>query len=200
MSAEVGFWEVVGKRGSIRRYKEQEVAQKLIEHILGAALSAPSAHNLQPWRFIVLTAPEKKYALARAMAAKLAMDLREEGIPFSQRVRKLRRSLKLFSRAPVIIIPFLMGSNVRKDRNEEQERVMAVQSVALAVGQLLLAATAEGLGACWYAAPLFCPAVIRQQLELTEDWEPQALITMGYPDEQSADKKRKKLEDVCVIL
>ena len=65
------------------------------------------------------------------------------------------------------------------DRRQQAERVMAVQSVALAAQNLLLAAHAEGLGACWMCAPLFCPDVVRDALALPEDWEAQALIHAG---------------------
>jgi F420 biosynthesis protein FbiB-like protein len=70
------------------------------------------------------------------------------------------------------------------------ERLMAVQSTALAVQNLLLAAHAEGLGACWMCAPLFCPDVVSAQLNLPEDWEPQALITIGYPAEQKQSARQ----------
>ena len=61
------------------------------------------------------------------------------------------------------------------------EWTMAVQSTALACQNLLLAAHQAGLGACWMCAPLFCPDVVRDALTLSEDWEPQGLITVGYP-------------------
>jgi nitroreductase len=60
---------------------------------------------------------------------------------------------------------------------------MGAQSVAIAVQNLFLAAHVEGLGACWMCAPLFCPDVVTTVLDLPPDWEPQALITMGYPAE-----------------
>ncbi len=61
--------------------------------------------------------------------------------------------------------------------------MMAVQSVALAAQNMLLMAHAEGLGACWMCAPLFCPDVVRAALALPADWEAQALLTLGYPAE-----------------
>jgi nitroreductase len=67
---------------------------------------------------------------------------------------------------------------------------MGVQSVALACQNLLLAAHAKGLGACWMCAALFVPELIRTTLDLPETWEPQALITLGYPAE-SRDSLRQ---------
>jgi nitroreductase len=72
------------------------------------------------------------------------------------------------------------------------EWVMAVQSVALACQNLLLCAEALGIAACWMCAPLFVPDLVRRVLELPADWEPQALITLGYPAE-SKQKERALL-------
>ena len=71
------------------------------------------------------------------------------------------------------------------------------QSAAMAGQNLLIAAHAEGLGACWMCAPLFCPDVVSDTLALPEDWQPQALITLGYPAE-SREKTRRALEE-CLL-
>ena len=70
-------------------------------------------------------------------------------------------------------------------RANQAEWIMAVQSVALACQNLLLAAHAAGLGACWMCAPLFVPDSCVRVLALPEDWQPQALITLGGPQKRS---------------
>jgi F420 biosynthesis protein FbiB-like protein len=85
-------------------------------------------------------------------------------------------------------------------RRKKAEFVMAVQSAALAAQNLLLAAHAEGLGACWLCAPLFCPEAVRAALDLPADWEPQALITLGYPAEAGKPAVRKPLAEVVIEL
>jgi nitroreductase len=79
------------------------------------------------------------------------------------------------------------------ERRAHNEYLMAVQSVAMAGQNLLLAAHEAGLGACWMCAPLFVPDVVRDMLELPDDWQPQALLTLGYPAESKA-KTRHPLE------
>ena len=74
---------------------------------------------------------------------------------------------------------------------------MAVQGAAMAVQNLLLAAHAEGVGTCWMCAPLFCPDVVRETLKLPLDWQPQGLITMGYPA-QEREKTRRPLQESVV--
>lgn len=69
------------------------------------------------------------------------------------------------------------------ERRQQAERIMAVQSAALAAQNILLAAHTEGLGACWVCAPLFCPEVVRTALALPADWDALGLITLGYPAE-----------------
>ncbi len=80
------------------------------------------------------------------------------------------------------------------------ERVMGIQSVAAAIQNVLLTATAEGLGACWCCAPLFCQGLVRRVLRLPRDWEPQALVTIGYSGHNPPRPPRKRLEDVVRIV
>jgi F420 biosynthesis protein FbiB-like protein len=78
------------------------------------------------------------------------------------------------------------------ERRQDNEWLMAVQSTAMAGQNLLLAAQAEGLGACWMCAPLFCPDVVKHTLALPADWQPQGLVTCGYPAE-TREKERAPL-------
>jgi coenzyme F420-0:L-glutamate ligase / coenzyme F420-1:gamma-L-glutamate ligase len=79
------------------------------------------------------------------------------------------------------------------------EHLMAVQSTAMATQNLLLAAHAEGLGACWMCAPLFCPSEVRHVLHVPEDWLPQGLITVGYPVRQGRLRPRKAISDFVLF-
>lgn len=84
----------------------------------------------------------------------------------------------------------------------QAEMTMAIQSTALACQNLLLAAHHYGLGACWMCAPLFVPELVRNVLELPLSWQPQVLITLGYPAEGYAAhqlvKERAPLEKVTL--
>lgn len=185
------FWETVSRRQSIRRYEDRPVPLAEIERIVSVASSAPSAHNSQPWHFAVVTSRQTRDALVRAMAAAYDADMTKAGVPPQARKSRIDRSLDLIGSAPVIIVPYLVP-----DGTGQEEHTMAVQSVAAATGYLLLASTACGLGACWYSAPLFCPAILNQHLQMKEGWEPQALITLGYPAESPDSRQKKPLQDV----
>ena len=75
------------------------------------------------------------------------------------------------------------------ERCAQAEWTMAVQSVALACQNLLLAAHYHNLGACWMCAPLFVPDLVRVVLTLPETWQPQALLTLGYPAEEKTKER-----------
>jgi coenzyme F420-0:L-glutamate ligase/coenzyme F420-1:gamma-L-glutamate ligase len=188
--------EAMRSRRSIRRCIERPVPRDILRRLLEAARWAPSAHNRQPWRFAVITGPARRVSLAQAMGESFRLDLEADKLPPDEVDRQVARSYERISRAPAVIV--LCLSMVDMDRypdarRQQAERVMAVQSAALAAQNVLLMAHAEGLGACWMCAPLFCPDVVRAALALPEDWEAQALLTVGYPAEQRT-KDREPLE------
>jgi len=190
---------LIASRRSIRRYRDQPVAAEVVDEILRCALNAPSAHNRQPWRFAVLRAPESKARLANAMGARLRSDrLRDGDSPMAVQA-DVSRSFNRISGAPLVVLV----STTRIDMDayadaprREAEKVMAIQSTAMAVQNLLLAAHAAGLGACWMCAPLFCPDAVRAALGLPADWQPQALVTMGLPASAGKPYSRRSLSQV----
>jgi len=160
------------------------VPPELVQRLLEAAIWAPSAHNRQPWRFAILGLPETRQKLAAAMGERLRADLTADGAAPELIERDVSRSYSRISGAPLAILVCLSMADMDRypdARRNEAEYIMAVQSVAMAVQNLLLAAHAEGLGACWLCAPLFCSELVRLTLDLPSDWQPQALITLGYP-------------------
>lgn len=181
------FYDVLFSRRSIRRFRPQPVPRAKIERLLRAAMWAASAHNRQPWRFVVLQSDARKEALAKAMGERLRRDLQADGLPAELIERDVARSYGRMCGAPVLIVVCMSMEDMDRypdPRRQENERIMAMQSTAMAGQNLLLAAQAESLGACWMCAPLFCADVVKSHLELPEEWEPQGLIVCGYPAEQ----------------
>lgn len=173
-------------RRSIRRYRPDAVAPELVETLLTAATYAPSAHNRQPWRFVVMTELASKHRLATAMGQKLRADLEADHTPEAIIAQDVARSYDRLTKVPLLILLCLTMADMDSYPDpvrQHNEWVMAAQSTAMAGQNLLLAAHEAGLGACWMCAPLFCPDIVRQTLALPPDWEPQALLTVGYPAE-----------------
>ncbi len=192
------LFEIIRSRRSIRRYQNRAVSRELIDELLEAARWAPSAHNRQPWRFAVIESAAMKHALARAMGERLRADLKRDGAPEAMIEADVARSYARITHAPVVMVAAVTMRDMDKyldERRSRAEWTMATQSVAMALQNLLLAAHSLGLGACWMCAPLFVSDTVREVLELDDDWEPQALITLGYPGEVKT-KSREPLASV----
>jgi coenzyme F420-0:L-glutamate ligase / coenzyme F420-1:gamma-L-glutamate ligase len=163
------------------------------------AVWAPSAHNRQPWRFCVVTSREMKERLAAVMGERWAEDLRADGVDEATIERRVAASRARMSSAAALVAAALSMEDMDTypdQRRCEAERTMAVQSTALACQNLLLAAHAYGLGACWMCAPLFAPELVRKTLELPEAWQPQALVTLGYAAEERVSEREPLAERV----
>jgi F420 biosynthesis protein FbiB-like protein len=180
-------------RRSIRRYLDRPVPPDLIDQLLEAATRAPSSHNSQPWRFAEITTSSVKAQLADRMGERLKADRLRAADRVKEIDRDMARSRERITSAPVIIIVCLSI-----DSNDHYERLMAMQSVAASLQNLLLAAHDVGLGACWMAAPVYCPDVIRDVLQLPADWEAQALITIGYPADEGRQRARINFKEITV--
>ena len=186
----------IGARRSIRRYRTEALPWEQIERLLEAATRAPSAHNRQPWRFAILDEPKSKDRLARAMGARLRADRLADGDAEDAVEQDIARSHGRITGAPTVIVVCLTLADMDAYPDApraEAEYMMAAQGTAMAVGNLLLAAQAEGLGACWMCAPLFCPDTVVETLGLPADWRPQALITLGRPANDGRARARKPL-------
>ena len=142
--------QTINHRRSIRLFTRQEVPDHHIRLLLRAANEAPSAHNLQSWRFIILR-NEKKQHLAQLVTSKSADFPR----PSSTLLRMAARSI---SGAPVVIAIANTGDLIRhgtelfkveKEMAQDFFRTMEIQSSSAAVQNLLLAATSLGLATVW---------------------------------------------------
>ena len=177
------------------------MAREVVEGLLEAAVTAPSPHNRQPWRFAVLVDPGARAELARAMGDRLRADRLADGDPLGAVEADVARSRARIEGAPVAILAALSmeGMDAYPDpRRAAAERLMAVQAVAAALQNLWLAAEAQGLGCSWMCAPLFCPEVARGALDLPQDWEPQALLLLGWPAAPGRPRPRRPLAELVV--
>jgi coenzyme F420-0:L-glutamate ligase / coenzyme F420-1:gamma-L-glutamate ligase len=131
------------------------------------------------------------------MGKRLRADLEADQTPEKVIAADVNRSYERITGAPVLIalcLSIIDMDSYPDAKRAQNEYIMAVQSTAMAGQNLLLAAHAAGLGACWMCAPLFCPEIVREALELPVDWQPQGLLTVGYPA-QTREKIRKPVGD-----
>jgi coenzyme F420-0:L-glutamate ligase/coenzyme F420-1:gamma-L-glutamate ligase len=190
-------------RRSVRRFQPRPVPEDVVRRVLETATWAPSAHHRQPWRFAVLATSPARDRLAQALGEAFRQDLSADGLPSAEVEAQVARSRQRIQQAPLAVLLCLdlaAGDAYPDPARRQAEHWMGVQSVALAGGQLLLAAWAEGLGSVWMCAPLFAPAVASQSLNLPQDWQPQALILLGYPARIPAPRPRRPLEEVALYF
>jgi len=193
-------------RRSIRRFlgptaktgQPDPVPASVIERILETTTYAPSAHNLQPWRFCIVTTSVVKLRLGKALTDKMRIDMTAAGAPQREIDTRVERSLHRIDEAPVII---LLCRDVSAVHGEEpEEKIMAKQSVAAAGLQLLLAAHAERLGGNWLCWPLYAQQAAHEALGLPGSWEPQAMFFLGYADEEPREKVLKSLDEIMIKM
>jgi F420 biosynthesis protein FbiB-like protein len=188
---------LIKQRRSIRKYTNQPIPDNLVLEALEAASYAPSAHNAQPWRFILVSDKKVKQKLAKEMADAWLIVSTKDYLKTPQKTLDL--SINRFSIAPVLIVACLTLEDMQKYYDERQtfERDLAVQSLGAALQNMLLSASGNGLGACWFSAPLFCKNTVQEVLGIPKNVEPVAIILIGYPDEKPITKQRKSISELC---
>lgn len=190
-------------RRSVRRFKPDPVPDSVLRDILHTATFAPSAHNRQPWRFVVLTDSSAKIHLSDAMAEEFQRDLQKDQVPPEEIAKRVSRSRERITGAPVVVILCLDMSEMDEypdTRRKKAEYIIATQSAANAGMQLLLAAHAERLGGVWVCSPMFAQETVQKALNISSTWEPQAMFLLGYPAETPAFRERKSLEEAVKFI
>ena len=164
------FHDIVASRYSCRHYSQEPVSQEQILEILECARLAPSACNRQPWKFMVITAPEE----LSAVHASYNRDWIKE--------------------APVAII--VLGNRNEAWHRSYDEYDATDIDIAITTEHICLAATSMGLGTCWICN--FDPITLRTGMNIPEEWEPLAIIPVGKPAEDIAipEKKRKNNDEI----
>lgn len=195
------FHQLAGSRQSIRSFRESEIPAEVVERLLKTASQAPSAHNRQPWRFVVLPPDGQRERLVEAMSVRFREDLEADNVPGEKITALVERGRRRMLDPPLAILLCMTLEDMDAYPDEDRQRAeetMAIQSVALAGGHLLLAAHAEGLGACWVCAPLFAPDVVREALDLPDDWQAQGVVILGEAAEEGRNRSRRPVEEISL--
>ena len=191
---------VIGRRHSIRTFLDKPVSQDHIKMILTAANQAPSAHNQQSWKFIVVRG-EKKNSLANLVTSIAARFPRPSSV-------LLRMAARSILSAPVIIAVANTGElitrgmelfKVEKDLAWDFFRTMEIQNSAAAAENLLLAATSLGLATVWLGALFLIKEDILNFLGEPKG-EFMAVIPLGYAARPTTGPKKVPVEQVIKYL
>ncbi|MBU1974836.1 MAG: nitroreductase family protein [Nanoarchaeota archaeon] len=162
--------ECIRTRRSIRKFLTKPIEYDKVLQIVEAGSLAPSSGNLQNWRFVVLTERD----LIKSLPGHC---LNQEYVD-----------------APVVIVVCASDEQVEQHYGIRGTRLYSVQNCAAAIENMLLAAHALGLGACWIGA--FDEEKIMELLNVSKHARPQAIIAMGYPDDVPSTKRLRGLVNV----
>lgn len=187
----------------MRRFKGSPIPEEVIWRIIETATWSPSAHHRQPWRFAILGSQAVRLRLVDAMSADFRRDLERDGLDPREIEKTIERSRARILNAPVVILICLdtaLGDKYPGPERQRAEYLMGVQGVAMAGVECLLAAHAEGLGGVWMCAPLFAQETTQWALDLPDNWEPQGLILLGYPEWIPEPRPRRTLSEVARFL
>ena len=173
--------DVIMTRTSVRSFTGDPISKEQLETILKAGMAAPSAINIQPWRFVVVTDKEK---IASVFANGFQKDM--------------------YTQAGAVIVVCGQTTMMRKpfgqpDAPEEEQPNMFWYEDCSAVAQnILLAVKALGLGAVWTAGypAMERVAPIAQALGIPENVVPLCVIPVGVPAEDPTPKDKWKPENI----
>jgi len=163
--------ETIKNRRSIRTYKRQDLAQETLDKLLEAARWAPSAGNVQPWAFVIVTSQKIKQGISLGA--------------FGQ---------KTLEEASIVIVVCADEKRAEQSYGSRGKTLYCLQDTAAAIQNIMLTAHSLGLGSCWVGA--FKEEEIRKVIKAPKEMRPIALIPIGYPNENPAARNRRPLSEI----
>ena len=170
------FFEVVHKRQSIRKFTSQTVEEQKLQQILEAVNRAPSAGNLQAYKIFVVKDPKLQEGLSRAAGGQRAV-----------------------AEAPLVLVFCAEPARSAQKYGPRGEQLYCLQDATIACNTAQLAATALGLATVWIGA-VFEADTVRENLKITEDLWPIALLPIGYPAEKPKLTSRRSLKELTHLV
>ena len=167
--------EIIEKRQSNRKYKEDAIEHEKVIQCIQAAHLAHSACNAQAWKFVVVDEPTIKEQVAMA-ANDMGMN-------------------KFVLQAPVIIAVVLERANFTSAIGSTiKQKDYTMIDIGIAVENICLQATELGLGSC--IVGWFNEHKVKKILQIPRTKRVPLLITLGYSDDMQRTKIRKKIEEI----
>ena len=170
---------LIQTRRSVRRFKSDPVPREMLIQCVEAARLAPSAENVQPWRFVIVDDPQLKDELAKKA--------------FSG----IYSATRWASKAPVLVV-ILAELDILANRLGKQITGLHYYLIDIGIGgeHFVLQAHELGLGSCWIG--WFSQKGVRKALNVPRKYKPVLMLAVGFPDVvKFKEKKRRTLDDIC---
>lgn len=161
-------------RRSVRAYTSEEISEDTIMQLLSAASWAPSGNNMQPWRFSVV----------------------KNNKELIKKISDLTIYHNWVETTPCLIAVFLDTKSL--DDKVPNIYLKHAQSIGAAIQNMLLAAHELGLGACWIGEILKNEDKVRELLDVSDDMQLMAVISVGYPGKINLKSKRRDISENIV--
>lgn len=195
------LYEALEKRRTYRDFSGREVSDEILNRVIGAAFKAPTNDHLRQLEFVIVCSREniaKVIApLAKNMAAfkELVAEVDESGDKdkMAMFADALPKQQKMLMESGLLIIPFFRQLTCPLLKPAEQSSLNYFASAWCALENMLLAATAEGLGAVFHIPVNDEADKIKAIIHAPEDYEMTCLLTIGYPVENAFLPKQKEI-------
>lgn len=195
------LYEVLEKRRTYRDFSTREVNDEIIKRVISAAFKAPTNDHLRQLEFIVVRGREniaKVIApLAKNMAAfkDLVFEVDDSGDKDKMEMftDALPKQQKMLMESGLLILPFFRQKQSPLLKPMEQSSLNYFASAWCALENMLLAATAEGLGTVFHIPVSDEADQIKKIVGAPEGYEFTCLLTMGYPAENAFLPKQKEI-------
>lgn len=197
---ELDIWTAMSTARAIRRYTDEPVDDATLWRCLEAATWAPSGGNWQSWRFVVLRSPDARAAVGRAASVSLAVIepiysmSRPDPSDESRRARSDRATYELHDRAGEHTS--VLFTTRRYDSASE---LLLGGSVYPALQNFLLAARAQGLGACPTSWASYGEDILRDAVGVPDDWLMAGHVVLGWPRGRHGPLRRRPVGDVTSL-
>jgi nitroreductase len=169
------YFELIKERKSIRDFSDEKIPEEDMKKIIKAAISAPSAGNLQAYEIFVITNDEKKEKLMRAS--------------FDQESVEEASFCLVFCASP---------GRSRQKYGERGAELYSVQDATIAAAYAQLAVAALGYGSVWVGG--FEPDKVSEVLETDDSLMPVAILPVGAPEEKPKKTSRRDFDDITHYL
>ena len=196
------FYEVLEKRRTYRDFSDREVSNEILKRVISAAFKAPTNDHLRQLEFVVVRGRENIAKVIAPLAKNMAafkelvaeVDESDDKDKIAMFADALPKQQRMLMQSGLLIIPFFRQLTWPLLKPVEQSSLNYFASAWCALENMLLAATAEGLGAVFHIPVSDEAEKIKKILNAPEGYEFTCLLTMGYPAENAFLPKQKVID------